>query len=76
LLRRLVSDGRDTVLVSHKAVQRALYALAAGWQMTAKPPVKLKNGRAHLFRIEDDGRPEIAELNIGLESALSGISHG
>lgn len=66
LLQRLVRDGRDAVMVSHKAVQRALYALATGWQMTEKPPVKLKDGRAHLFRIHDDGRPEVAELNIVL----------
>jgi broad specificity phosphatase PhoE len=66
LLRRIAEDGRDTVLVSHKAVQRALYALATGWQMTEKPPVKLKDGRAHLFCVHADGRPEVAELNIVL----------
>ena len=66
LLRRIAAEGRDTVLVSHKAVQRALYALATGWQMTEKPPVKLKDGRAHLFCVHADGRPEVAELNIVL----------
>ena len=66
LLARLAADGRDVVLVSHKAVQRALYALATGWQMTEKPPVKLKDGRAHLFRVHQDGRPEVVELNIAL----------
>lgn len=69
LLQRLAQDGRDVVLVSHKAVQRALYALATGWQMTEKPPVKLKDGRAHLFRVAQDGRAEVAELNIAMEAA-------
>lgn len=69
LLRRLAEDRRNAVLVSHKAVQRALYALACGWQMTEKPPVKLKEGRAHLFHIQDDGRPLIAALNISLEAS-------
>jgi broad specificity phosphatase PhoE len=66
LLSRLAADGRDAVLVSHKAVQRALYALATGWQMLGKPPVKLRDGRAHLFRLDADGRPDIVELNIDL----------
>jgi probable phosphoglycerate mutase len=66
LLARLCRDGRDVVLVSHKAVQRALYALATGWQMTEKPPTKLRDGRAHLFQLADDGQPEVAELNIDL----------
>lgn len=68
LLANLAKDGRDAVLVSHKAVQRALYALATGWQMTEKPPIKLKDGRAHLFHLREDGRPDVAELNIGLGS--------
>lgn len=71
LLARLAADGRDVVLVSHKAVQRALYALATGWQMTEKPPVKLRDGRAHLFRLREDGQPEVVELNIDL-----GAAHG
>lgn len=66
LLSRLAGDRRDVVLVSHKAVQRALYALATGWQMTEKPPVKLKDGRAHLFELGDDGMPDVVELNIDL----------
>lgn len=70
LLARLAAEGRDTVLISHKAVQRALFALATGWEMMEKPPVRLRDGRAHLFRLDDAGRPEIAELNIEL-----GTSH-
>ncbi|MBI2255768.1 MAG: histidine phosphatase family protein [Proteobacteria bacterium] len=66
LLSRLAADGRDVVLISHKAVQRALYALATGWQMTEKPPTKLRDGRAHLFHLGSDGRPDVAELNIDL----------
>lgn len=71
LLKRLAEEGRDTVAVSHKALQRALYALAIGWKMTEKPPVKLKDGRAHLFLLAADGAPKVAELNIALEARLS-----
>lgn len=66
LLARLAAEGRDVVLVSHKAVQRALYALATGWAMTEKPPTKLRDGRAHLFQLNAAGQPEIVELNIEL----------
>jgi broad specificity phosphatase PhoE len=72
LLARLASEGRDSVAVSHKAVQRALYALATDWQMLGKPPVKLKDGHAHLFDLAADGTPRVAELNIQLGAA----SHG
>lgn len=66
LLARIAQDGRNVVLVSHKAVQRALYALASGWEMTEKSSIKLREGRAHLFMLEDDGKPSIAQLNIDL----------
>jgi probable phosphoglycerate mutase len=76
LLQRLAEEGRDTVLVSHKAVQRALYALATGWQMMEKPPVKLRDGRAHVFRIGDDGQPMVVELNVDLTTSLPRAIHG
>ncbi|WP_374373840.1 histidine phosphatase family protein [Dongia sp.] len=75
LLQRLAAEERDIVAVSHKAVARALYALATGWQMLEKPPVKLKDGRAHLFRLAADGTPEVAELNILLGS-MDTSTHG
>jgi probable phosphoglycerate mutase len=66
LLARLAAEEKDTVAVSHKAVQRALYALATGWRMLEKPPVKLKDGCAHLFELAADGSPRVVELNIRL----------
>lgn len=72
LLARLARDGRDSVAVSHKAVQRALYALATDWQMLGKSPVKLKDARAHLFDLAADGTPSVAELNIQLGAASDG----
>lgn len=75
LLQGLADEGRNTVLVSHKAVQRALYALATGWQMTEKSPVKLKDGRAHLFRIHTDRLPEVMELNIDMAASQPRAAH-
>jgi len=57
-----------TIAVTHKGVLRALYAMAAGWLMTEKPPQKLLNGHAHLFAVKPDGTPEVDRLNILLKA--------
>jgi len=60
---------RPTVAVCHKGIIRALYALAANWDMTGKPPHKLQANCAHLLRITSDGL-EIAHLNLSLHGDL------
>lgn len=67
LLRRLAELGKPTVLVTHKAVGRALYALASGWPMIGKPPVKLRSNCAQVYALEADGMPRIDMLNVSLE---------
>jgi broad specificity phosphatase PhoE len=67
LLARLAELERPTVLVTHKAVIRALYALATGWTMIGKPPTKLRPHCAQLFRLEKDGTPIVERLNVSLE---------
>ncbi|NQW02047.1 MAG: histidine phosphatase family protein [Rhodospirillales bacterium] len=42
---------KPTIAVTHKGVLQALYALATGWQMTNKSPVKIQDGCAHLFDV-------------------------
>lgn len=66
LFLELASAGRNTVAVTHKAVLRATYALATGWQMQAKPPQKLKNACAHVFALDASGIPRIERLNVSL----------
>ncbi len=60
--------GRATLAVCHKGVIRAIYALATEWDMTDKPPHKLREPRLHLLSLLPDGRPRIARLNISLEA--------
>ena len=67
LLARLAELERPTVLVTHKAVIRALYALASGWTMIGKPPTKLRPNCAHLFRLGADGAPAVEQMNVSLE---------
>ena len=60
---------RPTLAVAHHGVIRALYALASGWDMADKPPVKIREACAHRFEIAADGRPAVARMNIALNGA-------
>ncbi len=69
LLAALALAGADVVAVTHKGVIRAAYALASGWDLTGKPPVKLRDGCAHIFALDPQGVPQVAALNLQLAPA-------
>lgn len=66
LLIKLAEKEEIVTTVSHKGVIRALYALASGWDMTGKPPLKLQNNCCHAFRLSSDGVAAVECLNIPL----------
>lgn len=66
LLAARAKLGDATVAVCHKGVIRALYALAVSWDMTNKPPDKLRDDCAHLFTLAPDGTPSPHRLNLPL----------
>ena len=66
LLEEIVAAGEPTILVTHKAVLRALLSLATGWVMLGKPPVKLLPDSAHLFRLGRDGKLSVERMNVPL----------
>jgi probable phosphoglycerate mutase len=66
LLAEIAATGQPTILVTHKAVLRALLSLATGWEMLGKPPVKLKPDSAHLFRLDRNGRLSVEQMNVSL----------
>ncbi|WP_299616771.1 histidine phosphatase family protein [Pelagibius sp.] len=66
LLSALATRPKPVVAVTHKGVIRAVYALASGWDMRDKPPVRLNWTCAHRFALARDGRPALAALNISL----------
>ncbi len=58
LLAEIFAAGEATVAVCHKGVIRAIYALAADWNMLGKPPEKLRNGwhpSPHRLNLEMNG---------------------
>lgn len=64
LLAEIAERGVPTVAVCHRGVVRAIYARAIGWNMVDKPPEKLRDDRVHLFELDPDGGPHVAQLNV------------
>jgi broad specificity phosphatase PhoE len=60
--------GGDRLAVAHKAVIRALYALATGWPMLGRPPQRLKEFGLHLFSVAGDGGLRLEQLNLPLDA--------
>lgn len=58
------ANGEDILIVSHKGVIRALYALAVGWSMEIKPPDKLDFTTGQLFGF--DGRTGLQKLQMNV----------
>lgn len=66
-LCEIASQGGMHLAITHKAVMRALLALACNWQMTTRQPVKLDWGCLHLFNLDAAGLPTIDRVNIELD---------
>jgi len=67
LAERLLEAGDDTAAVTHKGVIRAALALATGWDMTGKPPLRLDWAAAHLFLLDAAGHWSLVRADIPLE---------
>jgi probable phosphoglycerate mutase len=63
-LREVAAHGEPTLAVTHRGVIRAVLARALGWDMRGKPPAKLDWRAVHLFRLADDGEPQVEALNV------------
>ncbi|HEX6792904.1 MAG TPA: histidine phosphatase family protein [Casimicrobiaceae bacterium] len=70
-LASLDMRGPPIVAVSHNGVLRALLAIATGWDMTGKPPVKLQPAALHRFAVAPGGKLDIVEWNVRLAVALN-----
>jgi probable phosphoglycerate mutase len=74
-LIEIEASQQDTGAVCHKAVIRALYAQATGWDMTGPMPDTLDWNALHLFLVTPGGGLAVERLNVPLrtmnESAAS-----
>src|SRR5262245_141086 len=65
-LERVTAENKDVLVITHKGVLRALYALVSGWDMRGKAPHRLMDNVAHEFEIDRTGI-HIRRLNIPLQ---------
>ncbi len=63
-MRERAKTKKNTLAVCHKGVIRAVYALSINWDMTSKPPQKLKDDCVHLFELAKDGAPSVQQLDL------------
>jgi len=61
-----VAAGEPVVAVTHKAAIRALLALATGWDMTGRQPLKLDWRCLHFFSAKADGTVALDRPNVPL----------
>jgi probable phosphoglycerate mutase len=65
-LAELAQQRENRLVVAHRGIIRAVYALATGWEMRSDPTDKLSRNALQVFTLGDDGRPRVAELNARL----------
>ena len=63
-LRDVAGENSDAVAVAHLGVLRAAFTLATHWAMDAPMPPGLDVSRILVLRLNKDGAPAIAELNV------------
>lgn len=66
LTAALAAARRPTVAVCHRGVIQALYAAATGWDYRPPQPDALEDACCFHFRLDPDGRPTVAALNLPL----------
>jgi broad specificity phosphatase PhoE len=72
--REIAATGEPVVAVSHKAAIRAVLALATGWDMMGRPPVKLDWRALHFFQAGTDGTITLDRANVAFETSLGETS--
>ena len=67
-LADLAASGEPVIAVSHKATIRALLALATGWDMTGRPPLRLDWRCLHFFVAHGEGKVALERANVAMTS--------
>lgn len=63
-LADIAATGRDHAAVTHKGVIRVIMAKALDWDMTGRPPVRLRWTCPHRLAVEPGGAIRSAEFNL------------
>lgn len=71
-LARIAATGEPLVVVTHNGVLRALLAVATGWDMTDKPPIRLQPATLHRFALARGPSLAVVECNMPLAAAPAG----
>jgi broad specificity phosphatase PhoE len=66
-LAELANDPAPRIVVTHRGVIRAVYALATGWDLTGESADDMSRRRAQIFRAAPDGSAVIDALNVSLQ---------
>ncbi len=66
LLAEIARRREPTLAITHRGVIRAIYARAAGWDMTGDAPHELDLYVMQVLTLHEDGEPRIARLNVPL----------
>ncbi|MEM7652988.1 MAG: histidine phosphatase family protein [Pseudomonadota bacterium] len=73
VFQEIGQKGENTIAFCHKGVIRAAFAGAIGWDMTGKPPDKVRDGHFFLFAVSPDGALTLEQANVPLrEDGLEG----
>jgi broad specificity phosphatase PhoE len=65
-LARAATSTVPIVAVTHLGVLRVILATATGWDMTGKPPIRLRADAVHRFAVDGHGHVSIVECNVPL----------
>lgn len=66
-LADLAADPAPRIVVTHRGVIRAVYALATGWDLTGESADEMSRRKAQVFRVAPDGSAAIDRLNVALK---------
>ena len=67
-LAELAQQREDRLVVCHRGIIRAIYAMATDWDMHSDPIDKLSRNALQVFTLSGDGRPTVAGLNVRLSA--------
>ncbi len=68
-LAEVAAAGTPVMVVSHKATIRALLALATGWDMTGRQPIRLDWRCVHFFAVQRDLTVTLERANVAMATA-------